>query len=146
MLQENCLRGVAWCLAGTGLVQGITCTMQFSISLGVSGHWWPVTAVLSGSEAHMEVLASGVMSKEGGPGDGLGVDWVSKEGQKVSCCWHGCLADGRMNSQPEDSALGALASRETAGSGRVGREIKEDGVLEGKKVYQGQEVNSDPLL
>lgn len=51
-----------------------------------------------------------------------------------------------MKSQPEDSALSALVSREAAGSGRVGRKIKEDGVLGGKKVCQGQGVNSDRLL
>lgn len=66
-------------LAGTGWFRKshLQCSShQFS---SVSSHLWLVAEVLSDSGVWIEVLASGVMSKEGGPGNCLCVDWVSKK-------------------------------------------------------------------
>ena len=68
-------------------------------------------------------MASGVMSKKGGPG-GFRVDWVSKEGQKVGCHWHRCPTDRRMKSQRDLRVWPR------------GEEDQRRGVLEGKKVYR----------
>lgn len=93
---------------------------------------------LSSSGAGREGLASAVPSREGGPGGGS------------ACGPHG---DGRSEAElllaPEPGGGRGprrFGTHGTAGSGRVGRKVGEDGVLEGKSVYQGQEVNRDRLL
>lgn len=100
------------------------------ITLDVSSHFWLVAVVLSSSGAQVKGLASAAWTREGG--QRVCLCELGEEGEQVGRQLAGVPSWWQVGEWPKDSALGALASRNTLGSGHLGRKIKEK-VLEGKK-------------